>query len=502
MRVLLVVPPSYGLAPDSIPSFHLGVGYLAAAMRQEGHAVHIYDANVPIEPGRRRLTITSDLLKNIEIAAQDPTQPVWEEAERVLREQAPQVVGISAKVLDLRLGLFVARLAKRVVPECKVVVGGPAATTCSEMVLAEEAVDFVVRGEGELTFAELLKALAADDGRDFQYIQGLSFRNRSDIVHTPQRALIEDLDHLPLPARDLLLYADRQPLKHRRALMGDMVTSRGCPFGCTFCANRAVWGTRRVRERSPAGIVDEMLVLKNTYGAQRLILWDDQLPMNRRRAVELCELLISRGSPVKFITYAHANTLTLELVLLLKAAGCCELQLGVESGSDRVLKLINKGTNVAKVKEAARVLRQGGMRWHAFFMIGFPSETEAEMRETLRILYELDPDSALLSIVTPYPGTELFDHAIRSGRLRENEWLHADTCRLESALVDTMSPEAFSRLASELSRKFTEFNENRAMRDASPLKRAAHYAALRVYRASKKVLGEERAIRLKSYLRG
>jgi len=159
-------------------------------------------------------------------------------------------------------------------------------------------------------------------------------------------------------------------------------------------------------------------------------------------------------------------------------------------------------TTEERLRAAADVLHKEGMPWLAFFVIGFPSETEAEMRETLQMLYELEPTAALMRVVTPYPGTELFDHAIQSKRLDNDAWLHADTYKLESALVDTMTPEAFRRLAAELSRKFVEYNENVTKRNTSPLKRVARRAARRVYLVSEKVLGEERADRWRSYWRG
>ena len=303
MKVLLIVPPSYGLVRGSIPTFHLGLGYLAAVLNDAGHEVRVYDANCPRNPERKRLVAEEDLYTNMEAVLRDPTQPVWNEVEAVIREQNPDVVGISAKSLDLGIGLAISRVAKRIIPTCKVIFGGAAATTCPEMVLTDDSVDFVVRGEGEVTMLALLQALTTNDRSSLHAIDGISYRDSSGLVHTPDRSLIEDLDSLPLPARDLLLYVDRQPPVVRRAMMGDMVTSRGCPFGCTFCANKTIWGTRRVRERSPASIVEEMTLLRNKYGAERLILWDDQLTMNRRRAIELCTLLIGRGAPVPFITF-------------------------------------------------------------------------------------------------------------------------------------------------------------------------------------------------------
>ncbi len=453
MRVLLVGPPSCRFTRNRPYSFHLGLGYVAAAARARGHEVAIYDANLPAsatEPTGWR-----SVNEELEQALANDRHHVWTEVETVVREQAPDVVGVTVKIVDLRAAWKIAEIAKAVAPSCVTVLGGPLATTSPEVVLRSRAVDVAVRREGELTFPELLDSLAPS-GPVRESVAGISYRLGDRVVHNPDRELVRDLDRLPLPAKDLLLHLDRQPEPVKRTLMGDIVTSRGCPHGCTYCANQAVWGTRRVRMRSPEAIVDEMAQLARDHGVKRFVIWDDQLTGHRKRAVELCQRLVSSGLGVRWLAFAHPNTVDAELLGLMKAAGCDEIQLGIESGCDRILRLVKKGSTVARIRRAVDAIRRSGLRWHGFFMIGFPTETREEMQQTLDLLFELRPSTAQLSVVTPYPGTDLFVGAALSGG--DGEWLGADKFKTESLLVDTMPDDEFAELARDFQERVADYN--------------------------------------------
>ena len=352
---------------------------------------------------------------------------------------------------------MIAGIVKKIDAHCKIVVGGPAVTTCTDLIMQNPAIDFGVRGEGEKTMSELVSLLSSRSPTDMAEIDGLSWRRGKEIVHNRKRELMKDIDTLPFPARDLLLFTDQIPAGALRNIMGGMVTSRGCPSSCTYCANNAVWGGRHIRFRSPRNIVDEMVYLRDTYGIRRIILWDDHLITRRKRILELCELLVAENVGVHWVSFARADSLDDELIKCMKRAGCEEIQIGVESGSDRVLKMVKKGVTLDEIRHAAKLLRKNGMRWFAFLMIGFPGETLDEMKATMRLLYELRPDSAMLSVVTPYPGTELFQEAQRRG-MSETAWLSSDTFKSESILVDTMSPEEFQEVARKFMKECDTYN--------------------------------------------
>ncbi len=211
MRVLLMAPPSLRLAGFKWPTFLLGLGYIAASLIKAGHRVEIYNADVGISPSAiptkypRMFDLAINLYQGYSAALQNHAHEAWQEVERVIRERNPDVIGISCKVFDMKSALMVARIVKSISSNIVVVLGGAAPTSCGDMVLEDKNVDFVVRGEGEITMIELLKALQAPQ-LNLYSIDGLSFRDSSGVVHNKSRSLIKDIGSLPYPARDAYLY--------------------------------------------------------------------------------------------------------------------------------------------------------------------------------------------------------------------------------------------------------------------------------------------------------
>jgi radical SAM superfamily enzyme YgiQ (UPF0313 family) len=495
MKVLLIAPPSYRFGVWKPYSFHLGLGYVAAAARDRGHTVAIYDVNLAADPTNEPAPGGGSVNEELDRALQDDGHHVWREVAAVLATQAPEVVGVSVKIVDLKAAWKIVEIAKRILPSCRTVIGGPLATTSPDVVLQNAAVDVVVRREGEATFCELLDVFTSG-GCGLENVAGVSFRRGERAIHTQDRPLAQDLDQLPMPAKDLLLHVNRHPEHVRQRLMGDIVTSRGCAYGCTFCANQTVWGTRKVRMRSPQAIVAEMEHLSNSYGVKRFVVWDDQLTAHRKRALELCERIVAAKLGATWLAFSHPNTVDSELLAVMKAAGCDELELGIESGSDRILMAVHKGSTVERIRSAVAAIRKSHLRWHAFFMIGFPSETREEMHETLRLMYELGPSTAQLSVVTPYPGTDLFARA--SLDTTGGRWLQVDKFDADTLLVDTMSHDEFRALVREFQAQVDEFNwENVA--SSRPLHKRVVLRSLRAaQRVLRKTIGKRAVARLES----
>jgi radical SAM superfamily enzyme YgiQ (UPF0313 family) len=210
--------------------------------------------------------------------------------------------------------------------------------------------------------------------------------------------------------------------------------------------------------RSPESVVQEVLHLRDAYGVKNVVFWDDHLTTQRDRTVNLCQELIRMRADIRWLTFARANSIDEELLRLMKRAGCHELQIGVESGSERILKMTKKGISLRHIRLAAAVLRKVGIRWHAFLMIGFPGETPDEMQSTIQFIHELRPNSVELSVVTPYPGTEMFEAARRRGTLDETAWLSADPYKAESILVDTMPRDQFRDLVMRYRKECERYN--------------------------------------------
>jgi radical SAM superfamily enzyme YgiQ (UPF0313 family) len=442
---------------------------------KDGHDVNIYDAewNTNIEKEwintRYPLYYTACNWYKYPLALQDPAHKAWKEAEKVIRERDPDIVGITARALDLASALVLARIIKSVSKDKVVVLGGPAATTCTDLVLEDRNVDFVIRGEAEVTMVDLLRAIQQPNP-DYRLIDGLSFRDTDNIVHNRPRALIEDISSLPFPARDRLLYADRLPRNLYAAMMGDMVTSRGCSYNCAFCASYSIWGSRVPRTRTAENCVDEILHVRDTYGSRRFLFWDDLFTISRQRAIEICNLLLEKKANVSWLCLVRANTLDEGLLKIMKQAGCIEVQVGVESGSDRILKKVEKGVTLEQVRKAAYMIRKSQIPWRAFLIIGIPGETKEEMDATINLIPELHPNVVELGVFAPYPGSPLCKDLKEAGLLPEN-WMFSDFLNVEHCYTQTMSAEEFRGLALRYLKECDEYN----YRMNKPRSRYAYY---------------------------
>ncbi len=472
MKVLLIDPPARRFVRCQYPSFPLGLGYVASALMADGHDVEIYDAEWGPDFAEAMKPVEHPLLdmalnwpRYFE-ALQTPTHPVWREVEGVIRERRPDVIGITCRVLDLAAAKVVARIARSIDPRVRIVLGGPATSTCGDLIWQGEDIDFAVRGEGEVTSVELLRAMERP-GTDLSGIAGLSFRGPSGVVHNAARPVVEDISTLPHPARDRLLYTDRLPRRKVEFMMGEIVSSRGCPYRCAFCAIRSVWGGAGARMRAPDDVVAEILDQRDRYGARFITFWDDLFTANRPRTIALCEQLIARQAGVRWMCLVRANTIDDELLALMKQAGCVQVQMGVESGSDRILRAMRKGIRVDQVRRAAAMIRRAGLSFHAFLLIGVPTETREEMQATMRLIPEIEPDVVELSVFSPYPGSPFYEELRAAGRLNEQDWLTADFLNVGRCHTGTMSAGEYRELALAYLKECDEHNRRMARRARS-----------------------------------
>ncbi len=466
MKILLVNPPARRFVRDHHPSFPLGPGYLAARLVEAGHDPEIHDAEWgPDFPDpmprldRPMVDMALNWYRYFE-ALENPSHAVWRETEAVIRERKPDLVGVTCRALDLASARVVARLTKSINSDTPVVLGGPATSTCTEQVLADCNVDYAVRGEGEATIVELADAL--DQSRsDLSSIAGISYRGPSGTVHTADRPLIKDISSLPSPARDRLLYTEQLPERKVRYMMGEMITSRGCPYPCTFCAVRDVWGSAKTRLRTPESVVDEIVHLRDRHGVRFVTLWDDLFTTSRKRTEAICNLLLERQVNVEWLCLVRANTINAELLALMKQAGCVQVQMGVESGSERVLDSMLKGISLDDMKKASELVHQAGIALHIFLIMGLPGETADEMRQTMDVIPVIAPDCVELSVFAPYPGTPLYQELQRAGKITEQDGQTADFLNIDRCYVDGMAQEEFRSLALEYLARCDDYNASR-----------------------------------------
>jgi radical SAM superfamily enzyme YgiQ (UPF0313 family) len=463
--------------------FPLGLGYLGATLHAGGHEVGVYNAEHGTRPehwsGRsfsgwqraRKYSLYPQGLR-------DPNHEIWAEVRRTLIAFAPDLVGISSSAVDLHSAHCVAAIVKEVAPELPVVLGGPQATVDPIGVMRSPNVDYAVRGEGERTLLELVNRIAAGSNR-VERIAGLAYRSDDEVRLVEPRPLTPDLDSLPVPRRDQLLGLGDLPPKLRQEALGQIQAARGCPFGCRFCGAHQVWGSRQPRWRAPEKVVDEACHLRDTYGLQQFVMWEDTFGLKKDRVEQLCAQMGRRAPRMGWVCLIRANLIDDRLLETIRAGGCTEVQLGVESASDRLLESMTKGVHLGQIRQSVRVIRRHRMRWHGFFVIGFPGETLDEMEQTLRLIEELEPDTAELSIFTPYKGTSYYEELDRQGRLPDDEnWIEHDTSSLRNYFGGTMAPAAFREFAMQALESVDRYNaERRARRSGRHLEPCAAESA-------------------------
>ena len=342
-------------------------------------------------------------VKMVDFAVSDPNP---EDFELEIRRQQPKILGITASTSTYKKALGIARKAKEIDWGTVTVIGGPHVTFTAQEALAHPEIDLVVRNEGEITMLELCRLYLRGEGR-LDGIEGITYRSKDTIVSNPTRPLIRDLDQLPFPARHLL------PLDLYK-IPGTLITSRGCPSRCIFCAAQAMSGGT-YRARSPRNVLAEIDEMKRRYNPSFYFVADDAFTVFHNRTKEICAGLKRIG--VRWICESRANFVNRDLLRTMADSGCFAIQFGVESGSQVVLNSIRKGITVDQVRNAAKWARELGLLTVCTFMVPHPEDTLETIAETKRVMLELKSQGVFVhvSTTTPFPGTYLWDHAAELG---------------------------------------------------------------------------------------
>ncbi|MDI6872595.1 MAG: radical SAM protein [Bacillota bacterium] len=393
MKIVLINSPVRRRSPHSRLAPPLGLAYIASVLLMEGYEVSAVDFNV------------SGLNLN--------------RVDRLVEVEKPALVGISAHTETYPNALQIARRIKAKAPETKVVLGGPHPTLLPGEILAEEAVDFVVVGEGEETMVELARHLTTGLGEPGD-IKGLGYKDRAGPRVNARRKPLHP-DAFPYPARELF------PLEFYEDKWNVLTARGGCPFKCPFCSASAIWGGRR-RARIPKHVVGEVEALSERYGATYVFFADDIFTLNHRWVRELLDLLVKLDRRPEWGCATRVDLVDQKLLREMAKAGCRAIQFGVESGSQRILDSV-KGIKKEQVLRAVQAAVGAGIEVASSFMIPFPEDTRESIKETKDFIKQLyyAGSKVLLSYTSPYPGTHFYQNAAELGiKLLTDRWEEFD----------------------------------------------------------------------------
>lgn len=403
MRVLLV-NPYYPISET--PSPPLGIAYLAGALEAEKVVVRVLDY-VVFAYSKEKL-------------------------EQEMEAFCPDLMGVTSVTMNFNHAMQVVMDAKAIDPALVTVMGGPHVTFLSEQLLScYSALDIIVRGEGEVTLVELVRE--AKKGRQWHKVRGITYRDKTGITITPDRPKV-NMDVLPLPARHLL------PLGRYRALGMpiSLTTSRGCPFSCIFCAGPKMMG-RQVRYRRPKPVVDEMQAL-STLGFHQVNLADDLFTANKNHCLSICREIRNRSLTPVWTAFSRVDTVSSEMLLAMKEAGCQAVSFGVESGNPEMLRRIKKGITREQVIKAVDMCRHAGIEAQASFILGLPGETPETLQQTVLFSETLKEMGVLFGyhLLVPFPGTRIYERREEYDlTILSQDWdqYHANRAVVETATV-------------------------------------------------------------------
>lgn len=462
MKVLLINPPAYlgvsqvregrcmqraGAWTSVWPPLSLAL--TAAVLRRAGHQVRLNDCIVE--------NISREGLAEI---ARD-FKPDW----CLFNSATPSIAG-DMETVDV---------LKKALPACRMAVLGIHPTALPEETFAlSQQLEVIIMGEPEQTALELISADALDN------VAGISYRKNGIIKHNPPRPAIEDLDSLPFPAWDLIqrdLY--KLPLSDKPFLL--LATNRGCPFKCKFCADHVYYG-RKLRKFSPQRIVDEIEHDIKEIGVKEFLFWAESFTLDRQHAIAVAEEIISRKLEIGWVCNSRVDQVDREMLEAFKRAGCWMIGFGVESGSQRMLDLMRKGTTLEQSREAVKTAQEAGLQVTAHVMIGYPGETAGEIKQTIALVKELKFDFAQFYAAVPFPGSELFREVKAKGMTTTDDWRYYEQnfCVIRT---DQLEPRQVERWRNKAFREFY-------LRPGQIIKTMAHLRTPGAWRQALKAIWE------------
>ena len=332
-----------------------------------------------------------------------------DEIEKVLIEKKPDVIGFSILQANRWGGVEIAGIAKKIFPDVKIVFGGVAPTFLWKHFLTHfPEIDVVVMGEGEYTFFHLVKFFENDKEHKLEDIRGIAYRKNGEIVRTESAEPIHDLDQLPVPAK----YFEYRHL----------TLTRGCPGKCTFCGSPKFWGPK-VRFHSVNYFIDELERLYNK-GIRFFYFSDDTFSVDKRRVIEICKKILKKRLHITWVAISRVNTMNEEILYWMRTAGCIQISYGVESGSEKIRRFLNKKITTDKIEYAFAMTIKYGILPRAYFIYGCPGEDLDTIQETIELIKEIKPLVIHFFVLSLFPGTRLYEDYQKKMKITDDIWLN------------------------------------------------------------------------------
>ena len=400
MRVLFICPPTsqeerYGKLKD-IGTLHpsLGIAYIAAYTEKKGHTVNIIDSEANCYN--------------------------FDDIKRNIKDFKPEVIGMQTFCTNLSRCYKIAEITKNINSDIKIILGGAQATLSPKEIIKQKNIDFIICGEGEITFTHLLDALECK--KNLKEVNGLIWKDKDKVIINKSQELIKDISILPFPARHLLpmeKYHSSANLSGKHTL--NIMTSRGCPFRCAYCSGHLTFGKTH-RYNSTENVIGEIKELIIRYKADSIQFYDETFTANRNRVIELCDSMIKEKIKIPWSCFTRVNLVDEELLRKMKDAGCYLIFFGLESGVQRLLNLIKKDITLEQQKRAVDLCKKVGIEVWGSFILALPTETIEDAKQTIDWAIKLNLDYVQFPICTPFPGTELYEICKKSGGILTEDW--------------------------------------------------------------------------------
>ncbi|MDC0418914.1 B12-binding domain-containing radical SAM protein [Pelagibacteraceae bacterium] len=470
-RVLLINPPFYRLLGSHYNANSLGIAYIASYLNKRGHDAWLYNADYKSEHSYIKLKGIFSNFTNYKDYFKDTDNAIWHEVKDQIIKFKPEWVGYTSYTANISAIKIISDKVKQVDPSIKQVIGGVHATLDSDILNSLTSVDYSIQREGEEAF------LALVEKKDPKKIPGVVSRSNNTLFKTGIAPVIKDINILPMPEREKFWGI---PESDRKTVDVSYVnTIRGCPYKCTYCASPFHWDRKTTRLRTPESVMEEMRYLKEhhyvrpkfDYAASANIdskesmkiedntivyFVDDVFTVNKKRVKKLLRMMIDEKLDMKWKCEARADHLDDEVCELMAEAGCERVKVGFESGSNRILSEVKKLETREEMLVGAEMLKKAGVPFSAYFMTGFPGETDDDLKQTIDFAKKVDADYYSLSVLAPYYGTELYDTLMKNGHeLDQQPWeyfFHQSPKPMVNNLLSTKVLEEYLAL-SELNKR-------------------------------------------------